>query len=343
MMKGKPMAKKIRWGIVGTGGIAHAFAKGLSVLPDAKITAVASRSKESAEKFGTEFNVPNRHIGVESIAYDKDVDVVYIATPHPMHKNETISCLEGGKAVLCEKPFAMNISEVMQMITCARKKKLFLMEAMWMYFFPAMEKVRELVSGGAIGEVRLVQASFCFKCEWNPEHRCLNLQLGGGALLAVGVYDIALAQMIYGKEPFRISSMAHIGQTGVDEQSSMIFGYENGAMAVLTCAVRTSTLKEAIIYGTDGFIRILPFFWKPDRIIVKTGRDEEKEISFNRLGNGYGYEAAEVMRCLRDGEIESMVMPLDTSIAIMRTMDKIRQQWNLVYPMEKELKVEKSL
>ena len=337
------MEKKIRWGIVGTGGIAHKFAKGLSVLPDAKITAVSSRSKESAEKFGIEFNVPNRHIGAESIACDKDVDVVYIATPHPMHKNETISCLEGGKAVLCEKPFAMNILEVMQMITCAKKNKLFLMEAMWMYFFPAMEKVRELVFGGAIGEIRLVQSNICFRCEWNPENRWLNPQLGGGALLDTGIYDIALAQMIYGKEPIRISSMAHIGQTGVDEQSSMIFGYENGAMAVLTCAVRTSAVNEATIYGTNGFIRIPNMFWHPDRIIVKTGQDEEKEISFNRLGNGYGYEAAEVMRCLRNGEIESPVMPLDTSISFMRTMDKIRRQWNLVYPMEKELKVGKSL
>ena len=336
MMKGKSMAKKIRWGIVGTGGIAQKFAQGLDVLPDAQLVAVASRSKESAEKFSAEFNVPNRHIGAEAIASDGDVDVVYIATPHPMHKDDTINCLKGGKAVLCEKPFAMNSSEVMQMVMCARERGLFLMEAMWMYFFPAMAKVRELITGGAIGEIRLVQANFCFRCEYDPEDRLLNPALGGGALLDVGVYNIALAQMIYGKGPIRISSMAHIGQTGVDEQSSMILGYENGAMAVLTCAIRTSTLNEAVIYGTDGFIRIPHMFWHPDRIIVKTGRDEEKEITFNRLGNGYSYEAVEVMQCLRNGEIESSTMPLDASAAIMKTMDQIRQQWNLVYPMEEE-------
>jgi predicted dehydrogenase len=328
------MTEKIRWGIVGTGRIAHLFAQGLSVLPDAQITAVASRTKEAAGKFATEFNVPNRHIGSEALAGDKDVDVVYIATPHPMHKDDTINCLKGGKAVLCEKPFAMNSSEVRAMIECAKKNKLFLMEAMWMYFFPAMAKIREIVAAGGIGEVRLVQANFCFRHEWDPKSRLLNPQLGGGALLDVGVYDIAFAQMIYVKEPQRISSMAHIGQTGVDEQGSMIFGYEGGAMAVLTCAVQTETLFEAAIYGTDGYIKIPHMFFQPDRIIVKAGQDEEKEIKFNRLGNGYSYEAAEVMRCLRDGEVECPIMPLDMSIAIMKTMDHVRQQWELVYPME---------
>jgi len=328
------MAKKIRWGIVGTGWIAHLFAEGLSVLKDTEIAAVASRTKGAAEKFAAEFGVPNRHIGSESLAGDKDVDIAYIATPHPMHKDDTINCLAGGKAVLCEKPFAMNSAEAVQMIMCARKKNLFLMEAMWMYFFPAMAKVRQLVADGAIGEVRLVQGNFCIRREWDPEHRLLNLGLGGGALLDVGVYNVALAQMIYGKRPERINSMAHIGKTGVDEQSSMIFGYEGGAMAVLTCAVQTETLFEATIYGTDGYIKIPHMFFQPDRIIVKAGQGQEKEIKFERLGNGYSYEAAEVMRCLRDGEVECPIMPLDASIAIMKTMDQVRQQWGLVYPME---------
>jgi len=329
------MANKIRWGIVGTGGIAHKFAQGLGVLKDAELAAVSSRTKESAEKFASEFNVPNRHIGSEALADDKDVDVVYIATPNPMHKDDTINCLMGGKAVLCEKPFAMNSKEVMQMITCAKEKNLFLMEAMWTYFFPGIKKVRQLVSDGAIGEVRLIQANFCLRSKWNPQGRVLNLQLGGGALLDVGIYDVALAQIIYGAEPERISSMAHIGKTGVDEQGSMIFGYENGAMAVLTCAVQTETAFEAAIYGTDGYIKLPHMFFQPDRIIVKSGQEQEKEIKFERLGNGYSYEAAEVMRCLRDGEVECPAMPLETSIAFMKTMDRVRQQWGLVYPMEK--------
>lgn len=328
------MPDSIRWGIIGTGSIAHKFAEGLGVLEDAELIAVASRRQESADKFGGEFDVPHRHVGAENIASDKDVDVVYIATPHPMHKNGTLVCLDGDKAVLCEKPLAMNTSEVMEMVTRARDKGLFLMEAMWTHFFPAMAKVREIVSSGAIGDVRLVQSNFCFRCGWNPDGRLLNPQLGGGALLDIGVYNVALAQMIYGRRPTRISSMAHIGETGVDEQSSMILGYEDGAMSVLTTAIRTSTPHEAVVYGTDGFIKIPHLFWQPDRIIVKTGQDAEKEIAFDRLGNGYNYEAAAVMQCLRSGELESRILPLDMSVAVIKTMDEIRRQWGLVYPME---------
>ena len=208
------------------------------------------------------------------------------------------------------------------------------MEAMWMYFFPAIAKVREIVAAGDIGEVRLVQANFCFRRERNPQGRLLNPQLGGGALLDIGIYNIAFAQMIYGKEPKRISSMAHIGQTGGDEQGSMIFGYENGAMASLNCSFRVEAPCEAAIYGTGGYIKIPHKFFQPDKIIMKTGQEQEKEIKFERLGNGYSFEAAEVMRCLRNGEVECPIMPLDTTVAIMKTMDLIRQQWGLVYPME---------
>jgi dihydrodiol dehydrogenase / D-xylose 1-dehydrogenase (NADP) len=149
------------------------------------------------------------------------------------------------------------------------------------------------------------------------------------------VYNIALAQMVYQREPTRISGLAHIGETGVDEQSSVTFGYDNGALAVLTCAIRTETMQEAAIYGTDGYIIIPQAFWKPERIIVKTSQEKEREYKFERAGNGYNYEAAEVMRCLRDGCLESGILPLNTSVTIMKTMDAIREQWGLVYPMEK--------
>jgi dihydrodiol dehydrogenase / D-xylose 1-dehydrogenase (NADP) len=335
-VKGKQMAEKIQWGIVGTGWMAQQFARGLGALADAQITAVSSRTKESAEKFAAEFNIPHRYVGIEDIICDKDVDIIYIATPHPMHKDETIKSLEGGKAVLCEKPLAMNSTEVSQMIACAKKKKLFLMEAMWMYFFPAMAEVRRLIAAGAVGEVRIVQSNICMRRPWEPRGRFFNPQLGGGALLDLGIYNIALAQMIYGQQPRSISSLAHIGESGVDEQSSAVFRYENGEMAVLTCAVRTIAINEAIIYGTEGYIRIPDMFWHPDRIFVKTGQNGEKEIAFECLGNGWSFEAAQVMRCLRKGMVECPTMPLDTSAAIMKTMDQIRQQWGLVYPMEKK-------
>ncbi len=326
------MSDSVKWGIVATGSIARKFAQGLKAADNAELVAVASRAQESADAFAEEFNVPNRHVGTEALAADADVDVVYVATPHSRHKADTIACLDGGKHVLCEKPFAMNSAEVSEMVECASKNKLFLMEAMWTHFFPAMIKLRELLAAGTIGEVRLVQSNFCFRTGWNPESRLLNPELGGGALLDVGVYNIALAHKIYGQEPSRIDSQAHIGETGVDEQSSMVFGYENGAMAVLTNAVRTSTPHDATVYGTDGYIKIAKF-WQPDGLIVKT-TDNEEETSFERLGNGYAYEAIEVMNCIKSGALESDVMPLEKSISIMKTMDAIREQWGLRYPME---------
>lgn len=315
--------------------MAQKFAEGLGALADAEIAAVSSRTKESADKFGDEFNVPRRYAGIEAIAADKDVDIIYIATPHPMHKNETISCLNAGKPVLCEKPLAMNSKEVREMIACAKKNKLFLMEAMWMYFFPALAKACELIVDGDIGEVRLVQSNICMRRALDARDRFFNPQLGGGALLDLGIYNIALAYKIFGKSPKKISSMAHIGESGVDEQSSTIFGYENGETAILTCSLRTGAINDAFIYGTEGHIKIPSMFWNPDKIILKTSENEEKEFAYKRLGNGWSFEAAEVMNCLREGKTECPIMPLKTSAAIMKTMDKIRKQWKLVYPMER--------
>ena len=325
----------IKWGIVGTGAIAKKFAEGLKSLEDAQLIAVSSRSMASADAFSNEYNIHNRHVGVDDFAANKDIDAVYVATPHSCHLKDTLACLNAGKAVLCEKPFAINSGEAEKMIKLAREKKVFLMEAMWTYFFPAMAKVRKLISTGAIGEVRLLQSNFCFRAGFNPESRLFNPELGGGALLDVGVYNIALAYMVFGKDPVEISSQATIGRTGVDEQSSIIFKYDDGAMATSTCAVRTGTDHNAVIYGTEGYIRIPHQFWQPKQVIFKTADADETEIMFNHKGNGYNYEAAEVGKCLRNGETECRIIPLDTTLSIMKTMDKIRAQWGLKYPMEK--------
>jgi len=189
------------------------------------------------------------------------------------------------------------------------------------------------VSKGKIGEVRMVKADFCFRSDWKPQEILLNPLLGLGRLLDVCVYSIALAYLFFEKEPANIRTLAHIGKTGVDEQAAMILGYEGDAMAILTCAVRTSTPHEALIVGTEGWIKIPPLFWQPNRIIV-CRHGSEKELKFELLGNGYNYEAAEVMHCLRKGRLESAIMPWDKTLGIMRTMDLIRAQWGLKYPME---------
>ena len=328
------MSTTIRWGIIGTGNIAHQFARGLAELDDASLVAIASRTKESADMFAEEFGVKYRHLSVKQLAANEHVDVVYVATPHPMHKDNTLECLNGGKAVLCEKPFCINTSEATEMIKCARENGLFLMEAMWTLCFPAMVKVREIINSGELGDIRQVHANFSFRGDWDPEGITLNPAFGGGALLDVGVYPVALAQMVYQQDPTRISSLAHIGETGVDEQSSVTLGYDNGALAVLTSAIRTETHQAAAVYGTEGYIKIPHMFWQPDRIVVKTSQDPEREFKFDRVGNGYNYEAAEVMRCMHQGYLESPLLPLNTSVAIMKTLDTIRAQWGLVYPME---------
>ena len=327
------MADRVRWGVLGPGGIARRFATGLQAVKDADLVAVGSRAKETADAFGDEFQIPRRHVGYDELANDGEVDVIYVATPHVFHMENTLLCLEAGKAVLCEKPFAMNAAQSQIMIDKARETDLFLMEAMWTHFRPAITKVRELVADGAIGEVRQVKADFCFRGDWNPEARHLNLALGGGGLLDVGVYCIAFAQMVYDREPRAVTGFADLVETGADGQAAMVLSYDDGAFAVLTCAVRTSSPHEAYVLGTEGYIRIPHSFWKSDRLVLVKG-DEEEKFVYDLLGNGFGYEAQEVGHCLRAGERESSIMPLEKTMAIQRTMDRLRGQWGLKYPME---------
>jgi dihydrodiol dehydrogenase / D-xylose 1-dehydrogenase (NADP) len=327
------MTDKIRWGILSTGWIAKKFAEGLSVLPDAEIVAVGSRAQETADAFGDEYGVPHRHASYEALVGDQDVDVIYIGTPHPFHKDNAILSLEAGKAVLLEKPFTINAGEAEEVIALAREKGLFLMEAMWSRYIPIIVKLRELLAEGAIGEVRMLTADLGFRSEFDPKSRLFNLELGGGALLDVGIYPISFASMVLGT-PSRIASMAHLGQTGVDEQAGIVFGYDGGQLAILHTALQTSTAIEATVMGTKGKIRVhSAWFYGTTLTLSIEGRDDEA-ISLPYEGNGYNFEAAEVMRCLREGKLESDVMPLDETLAIMQTLDTIRAQWGFKYPME---------
>lgn len=327
------MDKTIKWGILAPGNIAHQFARGLKVIPDAELLAVGSRSKERADKFADEFDVPRRYGSYADLVSDPDVDAIYVAPPHPFHKDCSILCLEAGKATLCEKPFAVNTQEVKEMIACARKSGQFLMEAMWTRFIPVMVKTRELIADGAIGEPLMLTADFGFRAGVNPEGRLFNLKLAGGGLLDVGVYTIAMAYMVFGGAPSEITSMAHIGETGVDDQAAIVLGYENGQQALLSCAVRVTTPQEARIMGTKGSI-FIPSFWHATSAILSIAGKEPESIEMPFKGNGYEYEAMEVMRCLREGKLESDVVPLDESVSVMETMDKLRAEWGLKYPME---------
>jgi predicted dehydrogenase len=325
------MADTIRWGILGTGNIARKFAEGLTTAPGAQLVAVGSRTQTSADRFADQFNAPRRHTNYEALANDPQVDVIYIATPHNLHKDNSLLCLNAGKAVLCEKPFTINAAETDAVIQAARARRLFLMEAMWTRCLPAFVKIRELIRAGALGEVRMVTADFGFRTSVNAEGRLFNKVYGGGSLLDVGVYPVSLASMLLGT-PTTIKTLAYLGQTGVDEQAAMIFGYRAGQLALLSSAIRTSTPHEALIAGTEGTIKIADWWRARQFTLIAGGKTEIIELPFE--GNGYNYEAVEVMRCLCAGQLESEVMPLDESRAIMATMDAVRAQWGLTYPSE---------
>jgi dihydrodiol dehydrogenase / D-xylose 1-dehydrogenase (NADP) len=327
------VVKKVRWGILGTGAIARQFVRGLRSLPDAEVFAVGSRSEASASKFADKRNISHRHAGYAGLASDPDVDVVYIATPHPFHAENATLCLEAGKPVLCEKPFTVNAAEAERVVGLAREKSLFLMEGMWTRFFPLMEEVRRLVSTGALGEVRMLNVDFGFRAEADPGSRLFAPWLGGGALLDVGVYCVSFASMVLGP-PSGSVGIPHLGDTGVDEQASIILEHEGGRLANLSVGIRTTTPQEATIMGTEGYVRIHHPWWRPHSMTISRPGEEDETIEAPVTGNGFNYEAAEVMRCLEAGKTESNIMPLDETISVLRTMDGIREAWGLRYPGE---------
>ncbi len=327
------MTGKIRWGIMSTGKIAHKFAQGLKELPDeAEILAVGSRAQQTADAFGDEFGIPRRYASYEALVADADVDVVYIGTPHSFHYDNAVLCLNAGKAVLCEKAFTITGREAEELIALARSKRLFLMEAMWVRFLPSTTKVRELVSGGAIGEPRLIQASLGFWTDMTPEtklSRFLNPALGGGSMFDVGIYPMSYISMLFGQAR-RVTGVAHIGETGVDEQASVCYGYDDGRIASAVFGVRTRVPGGAFIAGSAGTLTMEPSFLNPKTLVLTEAGKDPVRIDVACEGTPYRFEAQEVMRCLREGKTESAVMPLDESLAIMRTMDALRRDWGMV-------------
>jgi dihydrodiol dehydrogenase / D-xylose 1-dehydrogenase (NADP) len=322
----------IRWGIMAPGRITRKFARDLALLDDAEIVAVASRSQKRADQFGDEFSVPRRYGSYEQLVQDPDVDAVYVAAPHNLHAERSVLCLEHGKAVLCEKPFTANARQAREIVQAARTHRVFCMEAMWMRFLPAAVKLRELLAAGTIGTVRMVEGMHGFRGPYLPEERLLNPALAGGALLDMGIYPVSLAFMVLGR-PSRISGMAHIGKTGVDEQSTVLFGYGGGEIAICTSAIQTSLPTRASITGTEGIIDVgdpaVPY-----KLVVTQGRGQPQVYEPPHIGLGYAHEALEVHRCLREGRLESDVMPLDESVTIMETLDQIRAQWGMRYPFD---------
>ena len=319
------MERTINWGIIGTGKIANKFALALKHVPGTSIKAVASREKSRAETFAAQHNVQKTYGSYLELAEDAEVEVVYVATPHVFHFENTMMCLNHNKAVLCEKPFAMNYEEVRQMVELARKKNLFLMEALWTRFFPGTLKILELIKNDAIGEIKYIRSDFGFKASFDPDGRLFNKALGGGSLLDIGIYPVFIALMTMGV-PEKVMSDAIIGSTNVDDSISMVFKYKNGSLATLSSTFMANMPIETDICGTKGMIRI-PKPWFMSRtfsLILNDGTKEDFNNEF--ICNGYEYEAMEVNNCLRQGKTESSVLTHEFSIELIRLLDEVRNQ-----------------
>jgi predicted dehydrogenase len=328
------MAAKIRWGILGCGSIAHKFAQALGFVEDAQIVAVGSRNDEKAKEFGDKYQASRHYGSYQKLADDKEIDIIYVATPHNLHCENTIMCLEAGKAVVCEKPLAVNARQAKAMIDCARKHKLFLLEAMWTRFLPLMDKVRQLLAEETIGEVRMLAADFGFRYADRAEkQRILDPNLAGGALLDVGIYPMALSSMLFGR-PQHIHSSAYLGETGVDEQNGIVLTFDKGRLSIIYSAQQTETPHEATIMGTKGMIRIHRPCWSGNKLTLIRLRQEDQFIELPSHANGFVYEIKATHAALRAGKLETTLMPLDETLAIAETMDAIRAQWGLKYPFE---------
>jgi predicted dehydrogenase len=328
------MNKTINWALAGTGGITNSFVRGLAITKGANLLAVASRSKENAEKFASKYGAQLAYGSFDAMLDNRDIDVVYLGVPHTAHKELALKAFQAGKAVLCEKPVAVNAEELAQMIASARKYNVFFMEAMWSRFVPPVRKAREWLQDGLIGEARLVQGNFGFKANVPPENRLRNINLGGGSLLDAGVYPVSFASMVFGgTKPRKISSVLSLGETGVDEDVAALIDWGSRKTAFVSAAISLSTENDFWIYGTEGTVRLPSFVFCRSADLTLPGKTSYHwEGDFR--GNGYNYEAKAVMDCLREGRKECDIMPLDESLVIAEIMDEIRRQGGLKYPGE---------
>jgi len=324
------MAEPIRWGILGTGKIARALATALQDVPDAVLVGVASRSLEKAEAFAADFHASTAYGSYEELAAAGDIDLVYVATPHPQHAANALLALDAGKGVLCEKPFTMNRREAEQVVALARSNNLFLMEAMWTRFMPALAEVKRLIALGEIGSVHQVVADFGFTASFGPEHRVYNPELGGGALLDLGIYPLSIAASLLGAV-VDVKAQAEMGPTGVDVQTGFTLKHEGGGMSVCSCSFQARTPGELTVSGSRGHIRMNTMFHRARSITVSLDDGSTRTIDTPYLGNGYVHEVIEAQRCFREGLIESPSMTHAETLALMEVMDEVRRQIGLVY------------
>lgn len=317
---------------MGPGVIARGFAEGMTLVDDGRITAVASSAQERADAFAAEFGVDTAYGDVRALADDPAVDVVYVATVAARHEAETLLLLEAGKAVLCEKPFALNATQARRMADAAAANGVFCMEALWSRFLPSYVALGDVLGEGRIGEVLQVDAEFALRWPFDPHHRHFDLATGGGGLLDLGIYPVQLCTLVLG-HPEAVVAAGHVGTTGVDEQVAAVLRHPGDRLGVVKAALRVSLACGARISGTEGWIDLPPFMHCPTWLDVHGPGDHER-IEAGYEGNGLRFQVHEVHRCLAAGELQSPVMPLSETLVLAETLDAIRAQIGMVYPGE---------
>lgn len=342
------MSDTIAWGIIGTGHIAQVFAQGLAHCETGKLIAVGSRSQVSADQFGSDFNVPHRHSSYEALLANPVVEAVYISTPHPMHAEWAIKSAQAGKHILCEKPIAMNHAEAKAIVEAARRHDVFLMEAFMYRCHPQTARIIELVRNGAVGQVRVIRATFSFDAGWNPQGRLLANDLGGGGILDVGCYCTSMARLIAGAaigkdlaEPTVVQGAGHLGETGVDEWAVASLKFAGGIVANLACGVRVQQENQLCIFGSEGHIAV-PWPWIPAReggigriLLYQKGKDEPEEILVESQQWLYALEADTVAAHIKQRQASPPAMTWDDTLGNMKTLDRWRGAIGLVYNLEK--------
>jgi len=319
---------KIKWGIVGPGFIANKFAEAVKNVDCAELTSVASRTAENGNAFASKHNIKNVFIGYENMAASDKVDAVYIATPHPFHASCAELFMKAGKHVLCEKPLCVTATQAKQLKKCSKYNNIFLMEAVWTRFLPAVNEAVRLARNGVIGDVMGIEADFCYNIEPHEDPKLFSDELAGGSLLDVGVYGLHFASLFFGSSPVTVTATANV-VNGVDYHTSILLKYDGGRIASVSSAIKLAKPETAFVYGSKGYI-LLPHFYGASGLFVNVDGSEHR-IEKPFIGNGFEEEIYEVCRCIADGKTESDTLPLGESIAVMRIMDSVRRRIGVRY------------
>ncbi|WP_426938449.1 Gfo/Idh/MocA family protein [Pseudarthrobacter sp. S3] len=331
--------RPLRWGVIATGRIASIVVSDLALLPDAVLQAVSSRTQAGADAFAAEFGFVSAYgdlsdgglSGHRRLLQDPSVDVVYIATPHANHYQVGLEALSAGKHVLCEKPLTLNARQAEHLVSVARDKGLFLMEAVWTRFLPSVQRAAGMIASGELGEVRWIQADLGFPAPYDPEARLWKLEDGGGALLDLGVYLLTWAQIALG-QPQSLTATSALNSSGVDTETAMSLVYESGAQVQLMTSLTTVSTQTATLSGTKGTLKCNAPLFAPTELTITTGPGETRVEKFVLAGRGYTYQLRDVMRCIQQGMTESPTMPLADTLTIMSLLDEVRSQAGIRYP-----------